>query len=367
MLLSRRLALHVIFHLSCSSPRICQLDPFSDTKDPVTLHFFPSKNLLFLLMISTAHPSNYLSVPSVSFFTSSLFPRRTVANFSQSTRNPCLKTYGKCRVSLAQPAMTKLQTKPSPAEVSRTIVELSSLGTLCTLTQEGWPLGIGVPFAVDPRGIPILCLNAKNRDFSTDGRSSLHVQLEQSGVRSPQCTLVGRLSKPEDNLLLKRLHEIWMKRFEEKVDEELIYVVDVEMLLHLEDSKEDGIWVTSLEYMKANPDPLRNYAEKIVNEMNANRMEDVHRFCNIYVDSGFEVAEAKMIWVDRLGFDVQLRSAENNVYEVRIPFPREVANEKGVKSSLNCMSQLAWEIEKSYSTPDFEKVTHLKQIIFAGN
>ncbi|XP_068640524.1 glutamyl-tRNA reductase-binding protein, chloroplastic-like [Aristolochia californica] len=318
-------------------------------------------------MISTAYPTNSISIPSVSFSTSSLFPRIKVANFGHSRRNPCLKSSQHCCVSLAQSTMAKLQTKPSPAEVSRTIMELSSVGTLCTLTREGWPLGTGIPFAVDPQGLPILCLNAMNRDLSTDRRSSLHVQFEQSGIRSPQCILVGSLNKPEDNLLLKKLHEQWMKRFGEKVDEDLIYVVDVERLLHLEDSKEDGIWVTSLEYMNASPDPLRNYAEKIVNEMNANHMEDVHRFCNIYVDLGFEVAEAKMIWVDRLGFDVHLRSTQNNVYEVRIPFSREVADEKSVKSSLNCMSQLAWEVEKHFSAPDFEKVTHLKQISCSGN
>ncbi|XP_068646095.1 glutamyl-tRNA reductase-binding protein, chloroplastic-like isoform X2 [Aristolochia californica] len=317
-------------------------------------------------MISISNPTYSLSIPSVSFSTSSLFTQREVANFSHSRRNPCLRSSPNCCVSLAQPTMTKLQTKPSPAEVSRTIMELSSKGTLCTLNQEGWPLGIGVPFAVDPQGLPILCLNAKNRDLSTDTRSSFHVQLEQSGIRRPQCILVGSLNKPEDSLLLK-FHEQWVKRFGEKVDEDLIYVVYLERLLHLEESKEDGIWVTSLEYMKAYPDPLRNYAEKIVNEMNANHMEDVHRFCSIYVDLGFEVAEAKMIWVDRLGFDVRLHSTQNNVYEVRIPFDREVADEKGVKSSLNCMSQLAWEVEKNYIALDFEKVTHLKQICFAGN
>lgn len=56
-------------------------------------------------------------------------------------------------------------------------MELASLGTLSTLNQEGWPLGIGVRFAVDPEGTPVLCLNASNRQFSLDRRSSLHVQV----------------------------------------------------------------------------------------------------------------------------------------------------------------------------------------------
>lgn len=124
----------------------------------------------------------------------------------------------------------------------------------------------------------------------------------------------------------------------------------------------DGVWVTSSDYKKANPDPLRDFAEKIVCEINANNMEDVHRFCNVFVDLDFPVTDAKVIWVDRLGFDMRLFSPQKGIYEVRIPFPREVTDEKGAKSSFNCMSQLAWEVEKNYQAPDFKKVKQLKQV-----
>lgn len=75
-----------------------------------------------------------------------------------------------------------------------------------------------------------------------------------------------------------------------------------------------------------------------------------------------QVLDAKMVWVDRLGFDVHLTSAQKDVYEVRIPFPREVADEKGAKSSFNGMSQLAWEVEKNFHAPEFKKVKHLKKV-----
>lgn len=52
---------------------------------------------------------------------------------------------------------------------------------------------------------------------------------------------------------------------------------------------QDGIWISSSEYKGANPDPLRDSAERIVNEINTNNMEDVHRFCNVYVDLDFLV------------------------------------------------------------------------------
>jgi len=58
-------------------------------------------------------------------------------------------------------------------------MELSSVGTLSTLTPDGWPLSVGVRFAVDDDGTPILCLSGSHRQFSVDRRSSLHVQVIQ--------------------------------------------------------------------------------------------------------------------------------------------------------------------------------------------
>ena len=80
----------------------------------------------------------------------------------------------------------------------------------------------------------------------------------------------------------------------------------------------------------------------------------------------WQPSEAKLIWVDRLGFDMRIYSPQKDVFEVRIPFPREVADEKGAKSSFNSMSQLAWEVEKNYNSPDFKKVKQLKQITYRG-
>lgn len=52
---------------------------------------------------------------------------------------------------------------------------------------------------------------------------------------------------------------------------------------------QDGVWVSSSEYASAEPDPLRDCAERIVDEINANNREDLHRFCNIYADLNFQV------------------------------------------------------------------------------
>ncbi|KAJ4838796.1 hypothetical protein Tsubulata_021615 [Turnera subulata] len=293
--------------------------------------------------------------------------------FAPPKQNPFRRISLKCSLSaVSDPATTATATttrvvssknKPFPAEVARTIMELSSVGTLSTLTHEGWPVSVGVRFAVDDDGTPVLCLSDSSRQFSVDTRSSLHVQ---SGMRTPQLTIQGNLDKPEDGKVLKWLHSTWKKRFGEEVDENLIYVVSVERVLQMEDFMEAGAWISSSDYKQASPDPLRDFAEAFVSEINAKNMEDVYRFSNIFVDTDFQVSEAKMIWVDRLGFDMRLSCPQKGVFDVRIPFPREVTDEKGAKSSFNGMSQLAWEVEKNYVAPDFEKAKELKQISYQG-
>ncbi|XP_071731980.1 glutamyl-tRNA reductase-binding protein, chloroplastic [Rutidosis leptorrhynchoides] len=265
--------------------------------------------------------------------------------------------------------------KPSAAEVSRTIMELSSVATFSTSYPQdefkNCSIGVGVRFAVDPeQGTPIVCLNPKHYHsfFSSNSShnnnnyipSSLNVQLEQCGLRTTQCTIQGILQCPQsDQLFFKSL---WEKRFGEKADAEFIHLLRVERVLQMDNFMEDGVWVTSSEYKQATADPLRACAEHLVHEINTHNMDDVLRFCNIYVDSDIQVSGAKMVWVDRLGFDIHLYGPQNDVYEVRIPFPREVTNEKGAKSSFNGMAQLAWEVEKNYHPLEFEKVKHLKKI-----
>lgn len=86
----------------------------------------------------------------------------------------------RCAVSVvSEPILSDITNngKPSPAEVSRTILELSSVGTLSTPTQDGWPLGIGVRFAVDPHGTPLLFLNHSTSNFALNSKSSFLVQV----------------------------------------------------------------------------------------------------------------------------------------------------------------------------------------------
>jgi hypothetical protein len=49
------------------------------------------------------------------------------------------------------------------------------------------------------------------------------------------------------------------------------------------------MWVVPSDYTSAEPDPLRNFAENIVEEFNNKNAEDVRRIYNIYVESDLQV------------------------------------------------------------------------------
>ncbi|RLN05098.1 hypothetical protein C2845_PM13G07790 [Panicum miliaceum] len=253
----------------------------------------------------------------------------------------------------AAPVSAASRARPSAAEVARTVVELAPSGTLSVVGPDGWPLGVGARFVADAAGAPALCLAAAEVAVP-DAPSSFHVEFRQSGARTPQCTMLGALTKPSDESVLKKLSTRWQKKFGEEIDQDLLYLISVDRVLHMEDFNEDGMWVVPSEYTSAEPDPLRNSAENLVEEFNSKHAEDVHRIYSIFVESDLQAADVKMIWVDRLGFDLHVHSGEG-VFAVRIPFSRDVSDEKGVKSSFNMMSHHAWEVEKSYASPEFEK------------
>lgn len=131
----------------------------------LTSYRFPSSVLIF--------PTTHFLKPSVSL--------SAPANGAFSIKQPLkVKRFGiECSVAsvVSEPLHLELNRRPFPAEVSRTIVQLSSVGTLSTLTPDGSPLGFGVRFVVDFSGTPVLCLNDVDARFSADRRCSLHVQV----------------------------------------------------------------------------------------------------------------------------------------------------------------------------------------------
>lgn len=66
--------------------------------------------------------------------------------------------------------------KPSSAETAKTIVDIVAHGTLCTVGEDGVPLGTYSNYVLDDRGMPVLRLRA----------DAVHTHNLR---RSPKCSL----------------------------------------------------------------------------------------------------------------------------------------------------------------------------------
>jgi len=137
----------------------------------------------------------------------------------------------------AAPVSAASRARPSAAEVARTVLELAPSGTLSVVGPDGWPLGIGARFVADAAGAPALCLAAAEVAVP-DAPSSFHVEFRQSGARTPQCTMLGVLTKPSDESVLKKISSRWQKKFGEEIDQDLLYLISVDRILHMEDFNE---------------------------------------------------------------------------------------------------------------------------------
>jgi putative heme iron utilization protein len=82
-------------------------------------------------------------------------------------------------------------------------------------------------------------------------------------------------------------------------------------------------WVAASEYSQAQPDPLTEHKQDIIQHMNADHKDALILLANRF--SGIEAQEAEMTSVDRLGFHLRLKT-QDGVKGTRVAFSREVSD-----------------------------------------
>jgi Protein of unknown function (DUF2470) len=65
---------------------------------------------------------------------------------------------------------------------------------------------------------------------------------------------------------------------------------------------------------------------------------------------------AELLWVDRLGAYVHAVGQDGSDVTLRVPFPREVSDDREVRSALTMLAQVAWEKERTYTPVAIEPV-----------
>jgi heme iron utilization protein len=249
------------------------------------------------------------------------------------------------------PSSQPAAAEPTFAERARTVVDLGRVGALSTLSrkQPGFPFGSVMPYAVDKQGRPIFLISTMamhTQNIQADARASLLVtQAHESGdpLGEARVTLLGNVL-PAPTPEVAGARELYLERYENSkhwVDFEdfsffRMTVVDVYYVGGF------GVmgWVSAAEYDRSQVDPLADMAGSIMQHMNARHADALVVLAKTF--AGTEGQEATMTAVDRLGFQVRLKTAEG-VRGVRIAFLREVRSPVDAREVLVEMVALARE------------------------
>jgi heme iron utilization protein len=259
---------------------------------------------------------------------------------SSSPRN-----HGGTATASNQPAAPE----PSFSERARTLVHLGRIGSLSTVSrkQPGFPFGSVMPYGLDARGRPIFLISTMamhTQNLQGDSRASLLVtQPEGDGdpLGASRVTLVGNvLTIPQPEIADAR--RLYLERYANSkywVDFEdfSFYRMEVADVYYVGGFGVMG-WVKASDYDQAQPDPLADVAAGIIEHMNADHKDALILLAR--TSAGVESQEAAMTAVDRLGFNVRLKTTEG-VRGARIAFLREVRDALEARKVLVEMVQRA--------------------------
>jgi len=259
---------------------------------------------------------------------------------SSFTRN-----HGGTATASDQPAVPE----PSFSERARTLVYLGRIGSLSTVSrkQPGFPFGSVMPYGLDEKGRPIFLISTMamhTQNLIADRRASLLVT-QAGGDGDPlgasRVTLVGNvLTIPQPEIVEAR--KLYLERYANSkywvdFDDFSFYRMDVIDVYYVGGFGVMG-WVKAADYDQAQPDPLADVAGGIIEHMNADHKDALVLLAR--TSTGIEAQEAAMTSVDRLGFQVRLKTAEG-MRGARIGFTCEVQNANEARKVLVEMVQQA--------------------------
>jgi hypothetical protein len=239
--------------------------------------------------------------------------------------------------------------EPSFSERARTLVYIARIGSLSTLSrkQPGFPFGSVMPYGLDALGRPIFLISTMamhTQNLQADPRASLLVT-QDDGEGDPlgasRVTLIGNVQTiPQPEIADAR--KLYLERYANSkywVDFEdfSFYRMDVVDVYYVGGFGVMG-WVKASDYDRAQPDPLADVAAGIIAHMNADHKDALVLLAS--KSAGIESQEAAMTAVDRLGFQVRLKTADG-VRGARIAFLREVRNADDARKVLIEMVQQA--------------------------
>jgi len=232
--------------------------------------------------------------------------------------------------------------EPSYAERVRTLVYRNLTGTLSTVSKKhpGVPFGSLMPYGLDEKGRPTFLISTMavhTHNISNDPKASLFVSQADAGgepLNASRLTLMGSVSRVSD-ADREVVRERYLARYGNAsywvdFDDFSFYRLEIEDLYFVGGFGAMG-WVTVDDYYAAEADPLSDSARGIINHMNEDHADALILLASKY--AGLRADEALMTSVDRLGFQVRIKSGDE-VTSRRIGFLREARSPEEARKVL---------------------------------
>jgi len=224
--------------------------------------------------------------------------------------------------------------EPSFGERARTLMQWGRIGSLSTLSrkQPGFPFGSLMPYALDGEGRPIFLISTMamhTQNLQADPRASLFVtEPDASGnpLGASRVTLIGAVTRiPEPELVAART--VYLTGYPDSkywvdFDDFFFYRMDVLDVYYVGGFGVMG-WVTASDYSRALPDPLAEHKKDIMQHLNADHKDALILIAKRF--AGIEAQQAEMTAVDRLGFNLRLKT-QDGAKGTRVAFLREVSD-----------------------------------------
>jgi hypothetical protein len=228
--------------------------------------------------------------------------------------------------------------EPSLAERARTLASLGRIGTLSTHSRKfpGFPFGSMMPYAVDEMGRPVFFISSMamhTQNLHQDSRASLLItQPDVSGdpLGAARLTLLGSAGvAPAPEVRDLYLSHYENAKYWQDFSDFAYYRLEISGVYFIGGFGVMG-WVSAEDYRTAQADPLAESAAGIIEHMNTDHADALRLIANHF--AGESADQAAMTAVDRLGFQLRLKSGER-VHGRRVNFLGEVRNGEEARSA----------------------------------
>ena len=245
------------------------------------------------------------------------------------------------------------------AQMARTVAAVCSEGVLCTQLSvdaggEGAAFTSHAPFVVDADGCLLTPMASAEvqTNLAANGAASFHMRAPRGGAASGSAvTLIGAAEEyPTDEVLDEQLMRL-SKATGDSVEELAArpWRRFVPARVHLADGVR-GVeaWLPASEYAEAEANPLAAATTTLLGKINGQHGPALRRFAAIYagVQPASDVAEAELLCVDQLGFDMRVKLGEMAPSTLmRVGFRMPPTNEEEGTSLFMKLFQEAFERE----------------------